>query len=192
MNPHAADTDDAVLAVLRGDREAFRLIIERHEAALRMTIAAIVPHGMPVDDLVQEAFISAYLHLGEYRPGSDFGAWLRTFARHIALNERRRMRRRSGLGDELVRQVEDRMAALVDQQVAALVRREARQSLRECFEGLGEAARRVIDGFYFRALSTRQIAEDLDRPETWVRVMLHRARTALARCLEHKGVADHG
>jgi RNA polymerase sigma-70 factor (ECF subfamily) len=192
VNVYGAEIDEAVLDVLRGDREAFRLIIERHEASLRMTIAAMVPHGTPVDDLVQEAFISAYLHLGDYRPGSDFAAWIRTFARHIALNERRRLRRRSRLGDELFRQVEDGMAVLVDQQFVALVRREARQSLRECVEGLSEAARRVVDGFYSRALSTRQIARDFDRPEPWVRVMLFRARSALARCLEQKGVAEHG
>src|SRR5688500_15956626 len=116
----APPIDEAVRQVRAGDMDAFRVVIAAYEAQLRVVVGTIVPARAPVDDLVQEAFISAYLRLGEYRLGTDFGAWLRTLARHLALNERRRLERRRGLERVLAEELESRLASHADQLMGAM------------------------------------------------------------------------
>src|SRR3954452_6378386 len=74
---------DAVLEqVGRGDRDAFRFIVRKFSLPLRCYVASQLHHPNDVDDLTQEVFIAAYRDLASYRPGSDFGAWLRGIARN--------------------------------------------------------------------------------------------------------------
>ncbi len=187
----AAAIDAAVDRVRGGDREAFAEIIEALQAPLRVVVGQLVSRDMPIDDLVQEAFISAYLRLDDYQLGTDFRAWIRTLARNIALNERRRIRRRRGLDHELGRQVDDQMVSVVDQ-LAKVISQETSLHLRGCLHSLAEAPRRVVEAFYLRGLDTKKIGEDERRGESWVRVVLFRARAALARCLDAKEADARG
>ena len=69
---------------------------------------------------------------------------------------------------------------------------DTQRTLRECLGALNESARRVVERFYFQGHSGRQIAEQEKRSEPWVRIVLLRARRALASCLEGKGLLPHG
>jgi RNA polymerase sigma-70 factor (ECF subfamily) len=78
--PHPTPQPPADAAVVRrvltGDVEAFSLLVDRHHArALRVATHLL---GSPDDaeDVVQEAFLRAYRHLGSYREQERFGAWL--------------------------------------------------------------------------------------------------------------------
>lgn len=65
-----------VRCVLTGDVEAFGPLVSRHHArCLRVAVHLL---GSPDDaeDVVQEAFLRAYRHLGSYRERERFGAWL--------------------------------------------------------------------------------------------------------------------
>ena len=177
--------DEAVRRVREGDRDAFRFVIQAFEPQLRVLIGGILPRGTPVDDQVQEAFVAAFLRLHEYQLGTDFAAWIRTLARHIALNERRRILRRRGLDHEVARHIEEGVAALLDQ-LAAVIGAETKRQLRDCLERLEETPRRIIDNYYFRAQSAKDLAAQERRPEPWVHVVLFRARAALGRCLAGK------
>jgi RNA polymerase sigma-70 factor, ECF subfamily len=71
-------TSDATLVrrVLAGDRDAFTHLVDRHhERCLRVAVQLL---GSPDDaeDVVQEALLRAYRHLGSYRERDRFSAWL--------------------------------------------------------------------------------------------------------------------
>jgi RNA polymerase sigma-70 factor (ECF subfamily) len=53
-----------------------------------------------------------------------------------------------------------------------------------CLEGLGPSARQAIDLYYHAELSMRDIAERFKRSEGAVKLLVHRARLAVKRCLD--------
>ena len=179
--------DDDIAAVLAGDRERFRAVIERCEGEVRLVVAAILPDRDQVDDVAQEAFLLAYRKLAEYRPGSDVAAWIKAIARNLALNQRRAwLRERAAHGE-----YRDHLERELDQRVVADSQRQdpAQSAIDDCLGRLGEAARAVIDAHYWRDETAADIAANQARSPEWVRVVLFRARAALADCLRAKGVS---
>ena len=73
------DDDTATIAaVLDGDVQAFATIIHRYEPALlRLTISRL-RNRQVAEELVQDAFLSAYKSLHTYNPQYQFRTWLWT------------------------------------------------------------------------------------------------------------------
>lgn len=184
-----AGLDAAVAAVRGGEREAYRQVVTTCEARVRLVIAAILPDSDGVDDLAQEVFVTAYGKLDAYRPGTDFSAWIKAIARNLALNERRRRLRQNRFRDRFGLELETVLSPVI----------EARgerfgdgvfEALRDCLGRLENPAQGVTEAYYLREESTGSIARRLGRTDGWVRLILFRARAALAACLHAKGVAE--
>ena len=76
---------DLVRRARTGDAAAFRLLVERHQAAARARAARWCAHPDDVDDVVQEAFLQAFAGLVRLRDPDRFGAWLADIVRNVAL-----------------------------------------------------------------------------------------------------------
>src|SRR5262245_9587790 len=79
------DVDAILKEVARGRIEAFGRIVREYALPLRGYLASQVHHLDDVDDLAQEVFLAALKSLPTFRPGDDFGAWLRGIARNKVL-----------------------------------------------------------------------------------------------------------
>jgi RNA polymerase sigma-70 factor (ECF subfamily) len=183
----ADELDRAVAAVLRGKRDFYRTVIEACETPVRLTLAALLPEGASVEDVAQETFVTAFAKLREYRPGTDFKAWIRTLARNLASNERRRWLRKQTLIRRYRARIEETVSPRLEELSAALGD-DATSALRHCVSRLQEHARGVVEAFYFDELPSGEIAQRFGRPASWVFVVLHRARAAIGQCLKSKGV----
>jgi len=71
----AVPDDVLIRAALRGEEEAFRVLMERYKS--RAFHVALGIAGDPDDalDVVQEAFVKAYYNLKEFRFGANFYTW---------------------------------------------------------------------------------------------------------------------
>ncbi|MFB7740906.1 MULTISPECIES: RNA polymerase sigma factor [unclassified Streptomyces] len=80
--------DDALLAVRagEGDEEAFAVLVRRHAPALVRLATRLVQDRTEAEDAVQEAFISAWRKLPEFRGQSSFGTWLYRIVTNRCLN----------------------------------------------------------------------------------------------------------
>src|SRR3954454_24512434 len=72
-------------AVLAGDREAFRLLVERESASVVRAGHRILGDLNEAEDVAQEAFVTAYRSLASWRGDGPFGAWLTRIAVRLAL-----------------------------------------------------------------------------------------------------------
>lgn len=76
--PDASAVSDAALVrqVLAGRPEAFALLVDRHHARCLRIATHLLADSDDAEDVVQDAFVRAYRHLGNYRERDKFGAWL--------------------------------------------------------------------------------------------------------------------
>ncbi|MGN6210838.1 RNA polymerase sigma factor [Asticcacaulis sp.] len=71
---------DLVRLCLGGDKSAFAELVRRHGSLLRTHIRRMGAQGSDADDMAQEAFMSAYEHLSEFRFDGAFVGWLKRIA----------------------------------------------------------------------------------------------------------------
>jgi len=89
----ASDDLDLVHASKNGDVAAFEQLVKRYDRKL-LRIAQHVTHNREdSEDAVQEAFLKAFQHLGEFREDSKFSTWLIRITLNQSLMKLRKQRR---------------------------------------------------------------------------------------------------
>lgn len=66
----------AVAQVLAGDRDAFRLLVERHSRSVFRLAYRLTGRESDADDVVQETFLRAYAKLATFQHQASFKTWL--------------------------------------------------------------------------------------------------------------------
>lgn len=84
------DQDDLALVqrVLAGDRRAFEPLVRRHERRVYRVALAILGNPEDAEEAMQDAFIRALRHLGQFRRESRFTTWLTRIAVNEAIRKR--------------------------------------------------------------------------------------------------------
>src|SRR6266700_8255164 len=92
VRPVASDDLDLVHATQNGDVSAFEQLVGRYDRKL-LRIAQHVTHNREdSQDAVQEAFLKAFQHLGDFREDSQFSTWLIRITVNQALMKLRKLR----------------------------------------------------------------------------------------------------
>ena len=76
----------AIRQVLGGDRDAYRVLMERHFATIYRVSLRITGNDQDAEEAAQEAFLRAYNKLPEFRNSAAFGTWVYRIAMNCALN----------------------------------------------------------------------------------------------------------
>jgi len=70
-------TDAAVVAqVLAGDKDAFRVLVERHSRSIYHVAYRMTGNQQDAEELVQEVLLRAYKSLGKFEMRANFSTWL--------------------------------------------------------------------------------------------------------------------
>jgi len=70
-------TDAAVVAqVLAGDRDAFRVLVERHSRSIFRVVYRMTGNQQDTEEIVQETLLRAYKNLGRFELRANFSTWL--------------------------------------------------------------------------------------------------------------------
>src|SRR5512146_279896 len=70
-------TDAAVVAqVLAGDRDAFRILVDRHSRSLFHLVYRMTANQQDTEEILQETFLRAYKALERFEMRSNFGTWI--------------------------------------------------------------------------------------------------------------------
>ena len=101
------DSDAAqVTLVLGGDRDAFRVLVERHSRRLFRLAFRMTGNEQDAEEIVQDAFVRAYRKLDRFESRANFGTWLYRICANCAL-DRLRIQRTEDSHREAVRVVDD-------------------------------------------------------------------------------------
>lgn len=87
------DSDAAQVAqVLGGDRDAYRVLVERHSRRLFQLAYRMTGNEQDAEEIVQDAFVRAYRKLERFESRSNFGTWLYRICANCALDRMRKQR----------------------------------------------------------------------------------------------------
>ena len=76
-----------IRAVLEGDTESFRLLVQRYQKPVIRMIANLINDRHVCEDIAQEVFLAAYKKLPAFDPArSSFSTWLFTIAKNKSIN----------------------------------------------------------------------------------------------------------
>ncbi len=176
------DERAAVEAVLAGDRDAFRLLVERESAAVIRTCHRVLGDLHEAEDAAQEAFVTAFRSLAGWRGDGPFGAWLTRIAIRIALRRAGRRRDVTWI-DPLDPASGIDLPGGPDPAITTL-RAERAAGIRTAVSRLDEPYREVIALRFFGELSLEEIAAQTGRPLGTVKTHLRRGLIRLRSTVE--------
>ena len=83
---------EAIRDVLAGDRDAYRVLMDRHFCSVTRVTFRITGNEADAEEAAQEAFLRAYNKLPSFRQDSAFSTWIMRIAMNTAINlvERRK------------------------------------------------------------------------------------------------------
>lgn len=177
--------EDVVSRVLGGETGMFEIVMRRHNQRLYRTARAILRNDTEAEDVMQDAYVRAYEHLGQFAGKAKFSTWLTRIAVHEALARQRRGNRHQTSepisereGDSM-----DRFASLAPNPEQQASNSEMRRLLEEAVETLPDVYRTIFMLRDVEEMSTAETAEVLAIGEENVKVRLHRARALLRKNL---------
>ena len=187
-----ADDGDSLLVrrILAGDRDAFQRLMRLHNTSLFRAARAIVRDDADAEDVLQEAYIAAFVHLCDFRGDSRLATWLTRIVINQALG-RLRSRRRDNvveLLDDPSRGAPTPMEQPMDEDAggspeAGAMRAELRRLLERKIDALPLAFRTAFILREVEEMTIEEAAECLAIPEATVRTRVFRARALLRASL---------
>ena len=173
---------ELVERVLVGERRLFAALVQRHNQRLFRVVRAILRDDSEAEDTVQQAHVTAFRQLAQFRGESSYATWLT----RIAVNDAVRSARPSASRHVLV-SLEDaggdaamtRMVSPEDE----TYHRELGRVLERNIDELPDMLRVVFVMREVQEMDTAETASTLGLSEAAVRVRLHRARSALQSSL---------
>ena len=177
-------TDEQVVArVLGGHTALFELLMRRYNERVYRVARAMVRDEQEAEDVMQQAYVNAYVHLRQFNGRSLFSTWLTRIAINESLARLRRQRRHEPFDDHSC-EAENvmRQHAPGDPEQQA-VNRELRAVLEWAIDRLPEGGRDVFVLREVEGLSTAEAADLLGVSQDAVKTRLSRARAVLRRTL---------
>ncbi|HUW59981.1 MAG TPA: sigma-70 family RNA polymerase sigma factor [Candidatus Bathyarchaeia archaeon] len=167
-------TDQGIVRrVLRGNTDAFGILLDRYSHIVYGVAYARTGNAADAEEITQDTFVRLYQWLDRIAGRSSIGPWLVEVARNAATDLLRQRHR------------ETPMAAPVEQAVAArdFARDELRRMVWDQLADLDETHREVLILHYFQAVKIREIARLLDISSQAAAKRLQRSRDELGRRL---------
>jgi RNA polymerase sigma-70 factor (ECF subfamily) len=165
--------------VRNGETALYEILVRRHNQRLYRTVRAILRDDRNVEDVMQQAYIDAYLHLDQFRGDAKFATWLTRIAVNRAIRNGRGDRARLELVADNQESVVERMPAHTLDPEHAMYGHELKVVLESLIGQLPEPFRLVFVMREVEGLSTAETAACLEINEETVKTRLHRARRLL-------------
>jgi RNA polymerase sigma-70 factor (ECF subfamily) len=182
------ELDDRALveACLNGRRDAFDLLVGRHQRSIYRLCYRFVGNHEDAADLAQEVFLRAYRGLHAFRGGSTFATWLYRIAVNVSLN---RVSAKTPPTQPL--DSSGPIPARPSDPVILLEREETAARVRSAVARLPDKQRATVILRVYHDLSHREIASVLGTSVGAVKANFFHALTNLKKLLGSREEASH-
>jgi len=168
----------------------FERIYERLRGRVHRLALRITRNRQDAEDVVQECFMHAFLHLGEFSGRSKLSTWIS----RIAINEALMKIRKSSRCEFSLDDIKERSGAGLYAELSSdfrapdqqLMQRERERILAEGLKQLSPRLWKVAELYYFRGLAARECAETLGISLSNAKARILRARLKLRPACERR------
>ena len=190
-NAARASDAAAVERTLAGERDAFRVLVERHSAQLFRLAYRMTGNEHDAEEVVQEAFLRAYRNLGQFGSRANFGTWAYRIAANYAIdrmrqkkNEDAKRKTPSAAEDELEQDPLDLVADDKPTPDRLAVNLELRKKMQEALKELSSSERTAFVMRHWEGCAIEEIAAVLKSTTSAAKNTVFRSVQKLRRALE--------
>ncbi|WP_454716462.1 RNA polymerase sigma factor [Caulobacter segnis] len=184
--PTGHDVELAALAAA-GDRKAYGELVRRHGSAVRGLLRRLGADSATADDVAQDAFITGFEQVAEFRGEGAFGGWIKKIAARLYL---KKVKRERLIFSDTVEPVEEIVVGAASKDAASRI------DLDEALKTLSRGERLCVSLCYGADWSHAEAAEALNIPigtvKSHVKRGLDKLRAKLARPEEGARREAHG
>ncbi len=179
-----------IQAAKGGDLDSFNRLVLAYQDLVYNQAFRMIGEEESADDATQNAFISAYKHLGSFRGGS-FKAWLLRIVTNACYDELRRRKRRPTIPleplDDAGEEVESPswMVDPTEHPEEQVQRHELQNAIQHCLDKLPDDFRSAVVMVDVQGLDYSEAAESIGTPIGTIKSRLARARLRLRDCLNN-------
>ena len=172
----------------RGSVESFNTLVLHYQVSVFNLAYRLIGETDAAADATQEAFISAYGHLSQFRGGS-FKSWLMRIVTNSCYDELRRRKRRPSMSlDDSDNESVERLISPAESPEVLVQRTALNQAIQDCLDDLPDEQRLVTVLCDVQGYDYQEISEIASVSLGTVKSRISRARQRLRDCLQ--GVAE--
>jgi RNA polymerase sigma-70 factor, ECF subfamily len=175
-------SDEAVIArVLDGEVALYELLVRRYNQRVYRAVRAVLRDDSEAEDVMQEAYVRAYLNLAKFEHRASFCTWLTRIAVHQGLARLEKTRNVVTVDAEESGKPASWVQSKEQNPEESVASTETRALLEQAILALPYDYRTVIMLRDVEEMNTADTAVALDLTEEAVKVRLHRARAMLRK-----------
>lgn len=163
-----------VAAVLNGEKEAFRGLVERYQEAYLLYAGRMLPSRAVAEDIVQDSFVAAYEKLETCERPERFASWCFHIVRNRCHDHLRSPRSHASAPEDL-----DTLEADEEDPARAVERSDLRTALLRALASLSPLLREAFVLYHEESLTYSQMAQRLGASESALKMRVKRAREEL-------------
>lgn len=175
----ALSDEEVVTRVRDGDKALFEVLMRRYNQRLFRVTRSILTDDAEAEDVMQDAYVRAYIHLDQFEGRARFSTWLTRIAVHEAIARSQKRQRLVAVEAEDTMEFKSKTPSPEEE----MNTRTIRSLLEAAINKLPPSYRVVFVMRDVEGMSTSEAAELLDASEESVRIRLHRARAMLRKQL---------
>jgi len=192
-SPEELSDDFLVSAAKSGDRSAFVALCKPHSKKIVQRIFRITKNWQDAEDVLQDSFLKAFVHLNDFESRSTFSSWLN----RIAINSALMLLRKKRSVDITIDHTNDEHTTLgrwepqdrAESPESRYAQREREELLRTAILRLPSIYRDVVQLLHAQECSTEELAQTLGISVSAAKTRLSRARIRLRASLLRRSLA---
>ncbi|HXA00415.1 MAG TPA: RNA polymerase sigma factor [Cytophagaceae bacterium] len=181
---------DLIERIIKGEKQLYEGIIRKYNQRLYRIARSFIRNEDEIEDVMQETYIKAYLHLKQFEGKSQFSTWITRILINQAnqsLNKEKRVRNYIAVSSDELPDTKFSNEPTPDQN---LMNDEMKKYLEHAIDELPETLRSVYIMREVEGLSVNETSETLSLSIENVKTRLHRAKASLKDSLFEKGEID--
>ena len=174
--------EELAVYIYSEEKEAYREVVERYQDKLLRYVGSLVGNKDKAEDVVQEAFIKAYINLRSFNTKRKFSSWIYRIAHNEAINYIKKYSKETRLDDKQAEKLVGK--SNIEEE---LERKEAIKILGKCLNKLPVKYKSVLVLYYLEDYSYEEISDILRIPTGTVGTRLNRGKKMLTRVCSKLG-----
>lgn len=160
------EENELIRKSLTGDEEAFTLLLQKYHPTIMGHCLSMLKDPSLAEDMTQEASLKAFQQLHTFRKEAVFGTWFWRIAHNLCLDYMRKKKEMPLQGEEIA------SPETLDESL-----------IEEWVEHLPFKHKQVLELYYLKQLSQKEISQKLNIPYGTVRSRIYYAKKRLRKFL---------